>query len=88
MSVLLLPLWVLSGAMFPARGGWIEPIALANPMTYAVSGARAALGGETSELLGPSAPTSVIVLAVFCVVAIAVAVWCARHLVTGRARRA
>ena len=49
MSVLLIPLWILSGAMFPlsAAGGsrWIGWLGHANPMAYAVSGVRLALYG-------------------------------------------
>lgn len=44
MMLLLLPMWVLSGAMFPAGTGgaiaWIERL---NPMSYAVGAARRAL---------------------------------------------
>lgn len=47
MSVALIPLWMLSGAMFPASGshGWIRAIMGANPMTYAVSAVRRGLAG-------------------------------------------
>jgi daunorubicin resistance ABC transporter membrane protein len=47
MSVLLIPLWILSGAMFPMAGGpaWIGWLMRANPMAYAVSGVRRALYG-------------------------------------------
>jgi len=47
MSVALIPLWMLSGAMFPASGshGWIRTIMALNPMTYAVSAVRRGLGG-------------------------------------------
>ena len=46
MSVLLLPLWILSGAMFPGRPGtvlgWIVTL---NPMSYAVSAVRRGIYG-------------------------------------------
>ena len=46
MSVLLLPLWVMSGAMYPHPGeGWLQWVMNCNPMTYAVDGMRAALSG-------------------------------------------
>lgn len=45
MSVVMLPLWVLSGALFPVSHGWIEVVAWINPMTYMVAAARAAMGG-------------------------------------------
>ena len=44
MSVVLLPMWILSGAMFPAAGGgWLAIIERLNPMSYAVSLVRRAL---------------------------------------------
>jgi ABC-2 type transport system ATP-binding protein len=51
MSVALIPLWMLSGAMFPASGshGWIRVIMAANPMTYAVSAVRRGLDGAGSH---------------------------------------
>jgi ABC-2 type transport system permease protein len=53
MGVLLLPLWVLSGAMFPGGKGWIQAVMLANPLTYAVDGLRLSLGvpGAHGDLL-------------------------------------
>ena len=52
MSVLLLPLWILSGAMFPMAGGprWIGWLMRANPMSYAVAGVRHALYGQAPSL--------------------------------------
>lgn len=37
MNLLLMPMWLLSGALFPASGasGWIQTIMLLNPLTYA-----------------------------------------------------
>ena len=42
MSVLLLPLWLLSEALFPAQGapGWLSLVIACNPLTYAVAGLR------------------------------------------------
>lgn len=44
MSILLLPAWVLSGAMFPpsTEAGPLDGIMAANPMSYMVSGVRRA----------------------------------------------
>ena len=53
MSVLLLPLWILSGAMYPHPGeGWLEWVMVFNPMAYAVDGFRLALSGELTPLPG------------------------------------
>ncbi len=43
MSVVLIPLWILSGSMFPVEGTWIEWVARFNPITYGVSAIRGAL---------------------------------------------
>jgi ABC-2 type transport system permease protein len=41
MSVLLLPMWLLSGAFFPLSvGGWLGWIIHINPLTYGVAGLR------------------------------------------------
>ncbi len=78
MSVLLLPLWILSGAMFPMAGGprWIGWAMRANPMAYAVAGVRRALYG--GRVPGGSLPSSAAlelgVTWLFALVAIVVAV--------------
>jgi ABC-2 type transport system permease protein len=44
MSLLLLPMWILSGAMFPApKTGWIVWAQRLDPMSYSVSAVRRAL---------------------------------------------
>ncbi len=42
MNLVLMPMWLLSGSVFPAVGtvGWLAPILAANPLTYAVDGLR------------------------------------------------
>ena len=74
---LLVPLWVLSGAMFPVsdRHPVFSAIMRANPMTYATSGLRHALYGRADT--APSVPvgTCVAVLTGFCVVCVALASW-------------
>lgn len=51
MSVLLFPMWLLSGAFFPvAQGSVLSYLVMANPLTYGVAGLRHHLaGGETIE---------------------------------------
>lgn len=44
-SLLLLPLWVVSGAMFPATGGTLALVLKLNPVSYVVDGLRHALYG-------------------------------------------
>lgn len=45
MNLLLLPMWVLSGALFPAEGaaGWLRFLLTINPLTYGVAALRRAL---------------------------------------------
>jgi ABC-2 type transport system permease protein len=40
MSVFLLPMWLLSGAFFPAQGGWLGWVLALNPLTYGVAELR------------------------------------------------
>jgi ABC-2 type transport system permease protein len=41
MSVLLFPMWLMSGAFFPSEGsGWLKWIIAVNPLTYGVAGLR------------------------------------------------
>jgi ABC-2 type transport system permease protein len=42
MNLFLIPLWLLSGALFPASGasGWLGKLMLANPLTYGVGALR------------------------------------------------
>ncbi|QNI33612.1 ABC transporter permease [Alloacidobacterium dinghuense] len=44
-NLILLPLWMLSGALFPAGGasGWLRTLMQANPLTYGVDALRIAL---------------------------------------------
>jgi ABC-2 type transport system permease protein len=61
MSVFLLPMWLLSGAFFPATGdGWLAWIVRLNPLTYGVAGLRHYLKFPTASraVLGPGASPS------------------------------
>jgi ABC-type polysaccharide/polyol phosphate export permease len=60
MSVLLLPLWIVSGAMFPGtEGTWMRTLMRYNPLSYAAEGIRRALYGgalpREIEMTGVSA---------------------------------
>jgi len=55
MNLFLLPMWLLSGALFPSTGasGWIQWIMALNPLTYGVASVRHALyHGDPGALLG------------------------------------
>jgi daunorubicin resistance ABC transporter membrane protein len=78
MSVLLLPLWILSGSMFPAReSGWMGTLMRVNPMSYAAGGIRRALYGGTLPpgVAGSSAALEIAVIAALAVVALFTASW-------------
>jgi ABC-2 type transport system permease protein len=61
MSVVLIPLWVLSGAMFPLEGAgpFISAIMRVNPMRFAVDGVRRGLYGDAvAQAVSPLAPAT------------------------------
>ena len=53
MSVVFIPLWLLSGALFPVEGAadWLSWIMRFNPVTYAMEVLRTAFYASPSELL-------------------------------------
>ncbi len=76
MSVLLIPLWILSGALFPVEQvamKWLQVPMKLNPLSYAVDGTRRALYGSGSG----SIATELAVLGGFALVATAWAAWLA-----------
>jgi ABC-2 type transport system permease protein len=78
MNLFLLPLWFLSGAMFPAAGAApvLRGLVWVNPVSYAVSGLRHGLNGfaaEASTLAGPG--VCLAVTGGFAALMIGVAVW-------------
>ncbi|GEJ56065.1 ABC transporter permease [Anaeromyxobacter diazotrophicus] len=79
---LLVPLWVVSGAMFPPSPDHpgFAAVMRANPVAYAVSAARRALGGpDAPGALPGSAGRDLLVLAGFAAAALALAVAAARR---------
>jgi len=64
MNLVLVPLWLLSGALFPATGGplWLQWVMRANPLTYGVAGLRAAIepGGLPPGLPSPAACAAIV----------------------------
>jgi daunorubicin resistance ABC transporter membrane protein len=85
MSVVLFPLWILSGAMFPPEGlhPILRTIVLWNPLSYSVAALRRAIHGgslhEGTGLPGLEAGIEMAVISGTAVAAVAVAAWtCAR----------
>lgn len=50
MNALLMPMWLLSGAVFPVEeaAGWLRVVALANPLTWCHAAMRSSLGMSES----------------------------------------
>jgi ABC-2 type transport system permease protein len=79
---LLVPLWVVSGAMFPmsAEHPGLAAVMRANPVAYAVSAARRALAGELAPGAIPgSSARDLVVVAAFAACALALAMLAARR---------
>lgn len=82
MNVFLIPLWLLSGAVFPPDGApvWLGWVMKLNPLTYGVTAMRVGLyWGQTNE----DGSIALIVTGVF-----AVAMWAAALAVTKRTTKA
>ena len=70
MNLLLIPLWLLSGAFFPAReGAWTEWAVVLNPLAYVTAAVRRAFYGDAADLgLVPSYGAALLVAGLFAVV--------------------
>lgn len=81
MNLFLIPMWLLSGAFFPAAGAapWIRWCMAVNPLTYGVSALRGALYIGSTQLAGAETPTgaSMIVALASCVAMIVLALFLA-----------
>lgn len=80
MSVVLLPMWLLSGAFFPGSGSvWMSWLMKLNPLTYGVAGLRRTLI-QNEQLLANFPPMSlcVIVTVGFAVGCLLIDVWMTR----------
>ena len=71
MNIVLVPLWLLSGALFPATGaaGWVKVLMRLNPLTPAVAALRALLvGGSVADV-----PAAAATLAASAIVTLSIA---------------
>lgn len=80
---LLVPLWVISGAMFPVPpgGGLLAAAMRLNPLAYAVSAVRHAFGGgqaASQVVLAVSPQAALGTVAALATLALALAMWLAR----------
>src|SRR5271167_2711527 len=64
-NLFLIPLWLLSGALFPLAGasGWLRLVMRLNPLTYGVEALRTLMYPESPTVL--PLPASIAMLAVF-----------------------
>jgi ABC-type polysaccharide/polyol phosphate export permease len=81
MNVFLMPLWMLSGALFPAAADSRVRYAVAvNPVAYGTAAVRRAFYGDAVPLgMVPSYGTAMIVSLVFAVAMFFLAVWLVRR---------
>jgi ABC-2 type transport system permease protein len=71
MNLILIPIWLLSGAVFPATGAsvWLEWIMRLNPLTYGMAALRRCLYMNDPAAVGAVPPLmlSVLIMIIFCV---------------------
>ena len=87
MNLFLMPMWFLSGALFPASGAWgpLRWVMAANPLSYALAGLRRALYWNTAgapDVPLPSFGLCVGVTLAFAAVTYVLASWVARETVS------
>ena len=76
MNLVLMPMWLLSGAVFPVSGAhsWIGWVMRLNPLTYGMAALRRVLYAAPAAD-GPSLPLSIGVMAAFGLLAAAADLW-------------
>jgi ABC-2 type transport system permease protein len=82
MNLFLIPMWLLSGALFPASGAsvWVRAAMAINPLEYGVVAVRRLLYRDSSRALeGPSLTTAVCITIVFALALYATASLSARR---------
>lgn len=82
MSLLLFPMWLLSGAFFPAEGsGWLQWVIAVNPLTYGVAALRRVMSSSDSAAVAgaPSMAVCLAIIVVFAAVCVAIDVRFARR---------
>ena len=71
MNLLLIPIWLLSGAFFPSAGAptWLEWVMKLNPLTYGLAAFRHSLYSDTVTTAGSMPPwtLSILITTLFCI---------------------
>src|SRR5262249_18377436 len=69
MNLFLIPMWLLSGSVFPASGApaWLRYVILINPLTYGLAAVRWLIYGNdvASAMSLPSLPLSIAITVAF-----------------------
>lgn len=74
MSVLLFPMWLLSGAFFPVpEDGWLHWIMSVNPLTYSVAGLKRVMASDPASVAGlPQMWLCIVVSVAFAAICVAI----------------
>lgn len=80
MSVFLMPMWLLSGSLFPVpEAGWLSWVMRLNPLTYGVAGLRRlmspVLAAAPASVSLPSLTTCLAATGGFCLMTVTLATW-------------
>jgi ABC-2 type transport system permease protein len=80
-NLFLIPMWVLSGALFPSSGAssWLQWVMTLNPLTYAMAAIRQSLYRPDAGAALPSLRLSLLVLVLFTAVVLVAAVLLVRR---------
>lgn len=81
MNVFLMPLWLLSGALFPAAAdSWVRFAVMVNPVAYGTAAVRRAFYGDAANFaLLPSYGAAMVVSVAFAVLMFVWSVWLVRR---------
>jgi ABC-2 type transport system permease protein len=83
MNLFLIPMWLLSGSVFPASGapGWLKWVILINPLTYGLAAVRSTIYGaqQAAAMNLPSLTVSCAVFAIFATCLFAAAILLTRR---------
>ena len=85
MNIFLMPLWMMSGALFPMPAGtcWLYWVGMLNPVSYGVTAIRAAFASGPGAAIPAGYTTGLGLTALFALLMFAMSV----HLVAKRSRR-
>ena len=85
MNIFLMPLWMMSGALFPMPSGtgWLYWVGTLNPVSYSVTAIRSAFAASSCALIPSGYVTGIGITALFAVLMFAISV----RLVSKRSKR-